>query len=75
MSLLTLHSEVSCGESRLTGRVIRCGGHAEEEIFGGEDDGREANPDGVLGEARAEGSTPANRPMGELSARDILHFL
>lgn len=62
---LVLHGKLS-SESRFTTGVIDSG-RAEEEISGGDDDGREASPDGVLGEARAEGSTPANRPMGELS--------
>ncbi|CAL8460958.1 g489 [Coccomyxa elongata] len=42
----------------------------EEEISGGEDDGHEASPDGVLAdENRAEGSTPANRPMVSMEER------
>ncbi len=43
------------------------GSCAEEEISGGEHDGPEAIPYGeAVNENRAEGSTPANRPMGEL---------
>ncbi|CAL5226690.1 g9541 [Coccomyxa viridis] len=42
----------------------------EEEVSGGEDDGHEASPDGVLAdENRAEGSTPANRPMVSMEER------
>jgi hypothetical protein len=68
--ILSLHGKLS-SESRFTTGVSNSG-RAEEEISGGDDDGHEASPDGVLGEARAEGSTPADRPMGELSAKDIL---
>ena len=47
--------------------MLTQGSCAEEEISGGEEDAPEAIPNGeVVNKDRAEGSTPANRPMGEL---------
>ncbi len=47
--------------------MLTQGSCAEEEISGGEEDAPEAIPNGeAVTENRAEGSTPANRPMGEL---------
>lgn len=64
MSLCLLcWNSLSASRGEFRPQVVCC---AEEEISGGEDDGHEASPDGVLAdENRAEGSTPANRPMGE----------
>ena len=47
--------------------MLTQGSCADEEISGGEEDAPEAIPNGEAVTAnRAEGSTPANRPMGEL---------
>lgn len=47
--------------------MLTQGSCAEEEISGGEADAPEAIPNGeAVTENRAEGSTPANRPMGKL---------
>ena len=47
--------------------MLTQGSCADEEISGGEEDAPKAIPNGKAVTAnRAEGSTPANRPMGEL---------
>ena len=56
--------------------MLTQGSCAEEEISGGEADAPEAIPNGeAVTENRAEGSTPADRPMGELFSDQLMSAL
>ena len=71
LSAVCSRFEVNSNRNSAHGK--RC---AEEGISGGEDGGHEASPEFVLGdENRAEGSTPANRPMGAPPSRACMRTL